>query len=157
MAKVREYFARWRIDAFAAGAVIEPTREWERVIETALASCDALAALFTPGFVSSEWCDQEVGYCLARNVPIVHRFAASTNFPGARANFALLGEIAPDAWTRELVDIAERAEHDNDQISRVDVLDPPRLMPEVLAELLAPIRRKLGMNEPAPVGDDIPF
>lgn len=69
--EIREYFAPWRIDAFVAHTTIEPTREWEQVIEGALSSCHASTALLTEDFVASEWCDQEVGYCLARHVPIV--------------------------------------------------------------------------------------
>jgi hypothetical protein len=153
--KLRGYFAQWRIDAFVAHTTIEPTREWEREIEAALNSCHALTALVSDDFVASRWCDQEVGYCLARRVPIVpvrlgvdphgfiakfqaarvehphtapwiadgifralachaalgelmvapvvHRFAATTNFDGARANFPLLREIPAEFWTRDLI------------------------------------------------------
>lgn len=69
--EIREYFIPWRIDAFLAHATIEPTRDWEQVIEGALSSCHALTALLTEDFVASKWCDQEVGYCLARHIPIV--------------------------------------------------------------------------------------
>jgi hypothetical protein len=63
--ELRGYFAPWRIDAFVAHVDVEPVREWEHVIEAALSSCHALAALATDDFVRSKWCDQEVGYCLA--------------------------------------------------------------------------------------------
>jgi hypothetical protein len=69
--EIRDYFATWRIDAFVAHTTIEPTREWEQVIESALSSCHALTALLTEDFMKSKWCDQEVGYCLARRIPIV--------------------------------------------------------------------------------------
>lgn len=69
--ELRRMFSAWRIDAFVAHTTIEPTREWQREIETALASCHAFTALLTSDFVESKWCDQEVGYCLARRVPIV--------------------------------------------------------------------------------------
>jgi hypothetical protein len=59
------------MDAFVAHDTIEPTREWQRMIEAALGSCDALAVFLTNDFVESKWCDQEVGYCIARRVPIV--------------------------------------------------------------------------------------
>ena len=69
--KMRELFLRWRIDAFVAHTTVEPTREWERVIEAALSTCHASAALITTDFQTSKWCDQEIGYCLARRIPIV--------------------------------------------------------------------------------------
>lgn len=210
--EMRTIFARWRIDAFVAHTTIEPTREWQREIEVALASCQAMTALLTPDLISSAWCDQEVGYCVARKVPIVpvrmgadphgfigkyqaarpadpgtgpwiadaifralaghaaiheamaaptvHRFAATTNFDAARANFALLDEVAVDAWTRDLVELAGRAAEANTQLSEAVIVDPePKALPEALADLLEPVRRQLGMDDaPADAGDDdIPF
>lgn len=38
---------------------------------TALRTCDALLALLTPGFHESKWCDQEVGWVLGRDGPLV--------------------------------------------------------------------------------------
>jgi hypothetical protein len=69
--ELHDYFKSWRIHAFVAHTTIEPTREWERVIETALSTCRALTALITADFVTSRWCDQEVGFCLGRRAPIV--------------------------------------------------------------------------------------
>jgi hypothetical protein len=210
--KLRDYFAPWRIDAFVAHTTIEPTREWERVIEAALSSCHALTAVVTNDFVTSKWCDQEVGYCLARRIPIVpvrygadphgfiakfqaarveqpgtaswvadgifralarhaalreltappvvHRFAATTNFDGARANFGLLKELPAELWTRELVDIAERAVQENSQLATASLLSPRKALAEATAELLAPVRDRLGMDVRVDTGDrddDIPF
>lgn len=50
---------------------IEPTQEWQDTIESALYTCDALLAYLTPDFARSNWTDQEVGFCLARDVLIV--------------------------------------------------------------------------------------
>lgn len=211
---VRTIFSRWNIDAFVAHTAIEPTREWMRVIEAALGSCDALAVFLTDDFVSSNWCDQEVGYCLARRIPVVpvkldadphgfiskfqaatprgdsaawvadaifralvghgaavyamatpiaYRYASSGSFDGARGNFQLLQDMPGEAWTRELVEIVERAPEGNNQIEQAVVGQGPfagRPMPNAAAELLGPIRERLGMNvAPAPAlpDDDIPF
>jgi hypothetical protein len=59
------------ISAFVAHADIEPTEEWQREIENALATMQAFVALMTEGFHNSKWTDQEVGYALARGVQIV--------------------------------------------------------------------------------------
>jgi hypothetical protein len=69
--ELREILATWRMDGFVAHETIEPTHEWEREIEAALGSCHAMTALITHDFIASRWCDQEVGYCLARKIPIV--------------------------------------------------------------------------------------
>ncbi len=69
--RLRKQLTPWGIDAFVAHDVIEPTREWRDEIEAALRTCDAMCAMVTPEFVESRWCDQEVGFALARGVVIV--------------------------------------------------------------------------------------
>lgn len=67
--------ADYGISGFVAHEDIEPTREWQEEILSALWSMDALCALLTDDFNKSKWCDQEVGFGLGRNVlciPIRH-------------------------------------------------------------------------------------
>lgn len=59
------------VAGFVAHQDIHPTREWQDVIEAALKECDALAAYLTPDFPASNWTDQEVGFCFARDVLIL--------------------------------------------------------------------------------------
>jgi TIR domain len=59
------------VDAFVAHDTIEPTRPWQDVIESALATCHALAALVTTDFKESNWCDQEVGFAVGRGILII--------------------------------------------------------------------------------------
>lgn len=56
------------ISAFVAHEDIKPSKEWEVEIEKALFSMNALCAILTPDFNKSNWCDQEVGYAMGRNV-----------------------------------------------------------------------------------------
>jgi len=69
--RLRKQLTPWGVDAFVAHDVIEPTREWQDEIEAALRTCDAMCAMVTPEFVESRWCDQEVGFALARGILIV--------------------------------------------------------------------------------------
>ena len=72
------------IDAFVAHDSIDPSLEWQKVIEAGLADCDALVAFFHSGYLESVWCDQEIGWVMGRNRPILplafdampHGFAA---------------------------------------------------------------------------------
>lgn len=64
--ELRQALARRSVDAFVAHDSIEPTEEWKAVILNALRSCDACLAFLTPAFPRSEWCDQEIGFSLAR-------------------------------------------------------------------------------------------
>lgn len=41
------------------------------MIKTRLRTCDGLAAFLAPQFHQSQWCDQEVGWAIGRNVPII--------------------------------------------------------------------------------------
>ena len=59
------------ITAFLAHEDISPTRLWEEDIKNALASMNAFVPLLTESFHGSNWTDQEIGYALCRNVPII--------------------------------------------------------------------------------------
>lgn len=70
-AELKESLTAFGVSAFVAHEDIEPTKEWQGEIENALASMDAFAALLTEDYHDSDWTDQEVGYALARGVPMV--------------------------------------------------------------------------------------
>jgi len=68
---LREELAKRSIDAFVAHDAIEPTAEWIEVIRDALRSCDGCLAFLTPGFRESAWTDQEIGFCMARDLLVI--------------------------------------------------------------------------------------
>ena len=59
------------ISAFVAHEDITPSEEWQGEIQKALNTMESFVALLTDGFHDSEWTDQEIGYALCREVPIV--------------------------------------------------------------------------------------
>lgn len=61
----------FQIAAFVAHDDIEPTKEWLPEIESALRTMDALAAIITPDFILSKWCDQEVGIAIGRRKLVI--------------------------------------------------------------------------------------
>lgn len=69
--ELKKALASYGISAFVAHEDIEPTEEWQREIERALFSMDALAAILTDDFPDSAWTDQEVGVALGREVPVI--------------------------------------------------------------------------------------
>jgi hypothetical protein len=81
---IKKRLSRYGIDSFVAHADLKPSVEWLEAIENALLSCQAAVALVTPDFHESQWCDQEIGYCLARRVLVVAvmRGAAPKGFLG---------------------------------------------------------------------------
>jgi len=61
----------WPIACFVAHDEIEPSLAWQEVIESALRSCHALIAFVTEDFLASEWCDQETGWALGRDLAVI--------------------------------------------------------------------------------------
>lgn len=66
--ELQKEFFRFGVSCFVAHEDIEPTKEWLGEIETALATCDAMLGLVSPGFHASEWTDQELGYAMGRQL-----------------------------------------------------------------------------------------
>lgn len=59
---------KYGISCFVAHNDVEPTKEWQKVIEQALLSTDALIALMTDKFFQSIWTNQEIGIAYGRKV-----------------------------------------------------------------------------------------
>lgn len=59
------------IDAFVAHNDIDISRKWTEQLENALYTMDALAAILTNNFKSSNWCDQEVGVALGQRKLVI--------------------------------------------------------------------------------------
>lgn len=68
---LKESMTSFGVSSFVAHEDIHPTHEWQSEIESALSSADAFIAVLTEKFHESLWTDQEVGYALARGIPII--------------------------------------------------------------------------------------
>jgi hypothetical protein len=75
---------------FVAHREIHPTQDWQDEIVAALASMDCLVAVITDGFHRSEWTDQEIGYAIARGVPIIALKLGTDNPRGFVSRFQAL-------------------------------------------------------------------
>lgn len=62
---------RSAFSCFVAHDDIDPSREWQAVIELALDTCHVLVAYVTPGWSESRWTDQEVGWALGRGLVVI--------------------------------------------------------------------------------------
>jgi hypothetical protein len=63
--ELSEALLEYAMSGFVAHDDIEPTMEWQSVIENALITCDGLIVLLSDEFPKSFWTDQEVGICYA--------------------------------------------------------------------------------------------
>jgi hypothetical protein len=97
--KLKKDFAWYGVSAFVAHEDIEPTAVWQREIERALATMQSMLAMATPGFRSSYWCQQEVGWALGRGVPIIGLRAGEDPPAFIAANQALSADPAKHAET----------------------------------------------------------
>jgi hypothetical protein len=70
-AALKETLRVFGVSSFVAHEDIHATKAWQDEIENALATMDAFVALMTDKFHDSDWTDQEVGYAVARGVPII--------------------------------------------------------------------------------------
>jgi len=70
-AELRDQLAAFGISAFVAHESIHPTKEWQDEIENSLSTMDAFVALLSKTFHDSDWTDQEVGFALARGIPVI--------------------------------------------------------------------------------------
>lgn len=92
------------ISAFVAHEDIEPSLEWQREIEAALHTMDALCPLLMPGFRESAWCDQEVGFAVARQLPVVpvrrglDPYGFIGKYQGIQAVGKTVGEVAREIF-----------------------------------------------------------
>lgn len=95
--KLQLQLEKFGISAFVAHEDIEPTKQWQTEIESALATMDALVALLAPGFKESNWCDQEVGVAIGRQLPIlsVRQGLAPYGFIGKYQALQGAGKTAP--------------------------------------------------------------
>lgn len=63
--------APFGVTAFVAHDAIKPMKEWEREILNGLNTMEVMLVLLTDDFHESEWTNQEVGFAIAKGIPII--------------------------------------------------------------------------------------
>lgn len=102
---VRDALVARGLDGFVAHEDIEPTDDWQNAIEAALKECDALVAFLHPGFHESNWTDQEVGFVLARGVPVVPVRLGNDPYGFIGRYQAIAGNDSPEALAQKIVEV----------------------------------------------------
>tara|TARA_R110001599_G_scaffold301338_1_gene506939 strand:+ start:1743 stop:2831 length:1089 start_codon:yes stop_codon:yes gene_type:complete len=59
------------VSSFVAHDSIEPDEDWQGEIEKALQSMNVMLAFITDDFFDSAWTNQEIGFALATNIPVI--------------------------------------------------------------------------------------
>lgn len=68
--QVAEYLAQYGIELFVAHISIEPNSDWRNVIIQKLDTSHVGVAFLHPDFGGRDWCAQEIGWLLGRQVPV---------------------------------------------------------------------------------------
>jgi hypothetical protein len=68
---VAEELEPYGFSVFVAHEAIDVSMQWRDEIDRALSSCDCMVVFAHDGFHASKWTDQEVGWALGRDVPVV--------------------------------------------------------------------------------------
>jgi hypothetical protein len=69
--EVAHWLNAFGIDSFVAHDSIEPSKEWQQVIEAGLREADVMVVFLHPKIIESKWCDQEIGWAIGRDIPIL--------------------------------------------------------------------------------------
>jgi TIR domain len=59
------------VSAFVAHDTIEPMSTWQREIEKGLETMEIMLAFITDDFHESSWTNQEIGYALGKDIPVI--------------------------------------------------------------------------------------
>lgn len=70
VAQYKQQFERYGISLFVAHDSITPDEEWANEIRRTLGTADCGLVFLHEGFRDSQWCDQEVGWLLGRQVAV---------------------------------------------------------------------------------------
>lgn len=71
VANLAEFLGAYNVSCFVAHEHIQVNKEWQKEIEKALNSMEVFLAFITNDFFASEWTNQEIGFALAKGVPII--------------------------------------------------------------------------------------
>ncbi len=69
--KLKDHLKRYNLSCFVAHKDIEPAKQWQQEIKKALNSMEIMFCLITENSCKSLWVNQEIGFALARNIPII--------------------------------------------------------------------------------------
>lgn len=66
-----EALEEYGISAFVAHDTIEPLEEWQHTIRKGLETMEVMLAFITDDFHDSEWTNQEIGFALGSDIPVI--------------------------------------------------------------------------------------
>lgn len=113
--EVAEALRTYGLDGFVAHDSIEVNKKWAAEIQRALRSAQVLVGIVHPGFSSSFWINQEIGWAMGRNIPLfmVRMGEDPLGFPSDTQWASMASRTAKEVaqstigWINQLPDFAE--------------------------------------------------
>lgn len=105
-AELKEHLENLGAQAFVTHEDIQPTQHWPEEMRHALDSMHVLVALLTKDFRKSKWTDQEVGYAIASEVPVIPVRLGISPYGFMSEVQALRGNDSAETWAFALLEYA---------------------------------------------------
>lgn len=153
---------QYGVSSFVAHEDIEPSREWQNEIEAALQTMDAIVPLLMPGFKESNWCDQELGFAVAKNVLVVpvrkglDPYGFIGKYQGIQAEGKTIGQVAeaifgtlvtsPRTKPKMLKALAFSCAQSSDPEEALDKLKLLRGIPELPLDIVSYLKERIEDN-----------
>lgn len=144
------------ISGFVAHVDIEPSKQWQDEIEKALHTMDALTAILMEGFKESNWCDQEIGFAVGKDVLIIpirkelNPYGFIGKYQAIQGNNTTVQEVAKKVFntivknpkTRNkmltyLTNLISNSTHIETALKQLDILSEISDLPHELLEQMA--------------------
>ncbi len=153
VAEVADELASFGVDVFVAHqSIAEGSPSWRIEVFNALRSSDAGVAFLHDGFVTSEWCDQEVGWLLGREIPVVAlQFGFAPYGPLGESQAVDARGLTSQTMAARVLDVLDKSVVELSQSLNFSLLDALTkstsfAMTDLLWERLAP-RRNLTVSQ----------
>jgi hypothetical protein len=146
---------RLGVSSFVAHRDIEPTKEWQDEIESALGTADALVAMLHANFHASNWTDQEIGFAMGRGILIIAiRYGqdpygcigryqgllghgrSATAIAEDLLNIFIANKLTTSRMSEALVTLFEQSDTFREAIARAKLLERVKVWTAQLAERL---------------------
>lgn len=153
--RLQTALSKYGISSFVAHEDIEPSKEWQQEIEASLHTMDALSALLMPGFKESNWCDQEVGVAVGKDVLIIpvrkklDPYGFIGKYQGIQATNKNISEVADEIFQvivkspktrnkmlRSLANAISQATVKDEAIDKIKILGSVKNIPPEILETL---------------------
>ena len=126
---LKEALSFYHISAFVAHDNIDPEEDWRDIMVFALRTTDAAVAFLTDHFHPSDWTDQEIGWILGRNKPVIKLDLGKTPYGFMGNRQALNGKRKTEEQiAKEIYDILMKNELSKERVAEVIELSKPRLI-----------------------------